>query len=173
MATDVANLPQVVLGARHTLTDQQRRLVEVLTADVPKKEADGGKVPKKEAVTPQWELAGYSSRQNFDAACRSPTVQAALLEHRRAQLAGGLAQAALMAIRDLITNDKTPSATRLAASRWVLEQAGHTAQADEGKDVPLHEMTPVQLAAFMERAQRVIDEGGEPPMITVTPDNGA
>jgi hypothetical protein len=84
-----------------------------------------------------------------------------------------MALAALEAINDLVTDGRTPAATRLAASKWVLEQAGHKGQDDDGKDVPLHEMTAAQLERFMAKAQAVVDGGGEPPIITVAPDNGA
>jgi hypothetical protein len=141
------------------LTDRQKRLVDAILAGKSDQEA--------------WEAADYGNSVSFRNAMRSGAVQAALLEGRRAFVGGSLATKALAAIETLVTSDKTPAATRLAASKWVLEQTGFTAKGDEGQDKPLHEMTESELARFMQRAQAVVDGGGEPPIISVTPDNGA
>lgn len=145
--------------AQPQLTDQQAKLVEGLLSGMPSEQA--------------WQEAGYSSELGYRNALRSVAVQAALLEARRAQLSGDLAQEAMQAIRELVTDRTTPAATRLAASKWVLEQAGHGKHEQDERDVPLHEMTAEQLDRFMAKAQAVIDRGGERPIIAVTPGNGA
>ena len=141
------------------LDDRQKRLVEALL------------IGKTDQVA--WEEAGYRDRHAFANALRSLGVQAALLEARRALIGGSMAAKAMACIEGLITNEKTPSATRFAAAKWVMEQAGHTTSLDDGKDKPLHEMTEAELAAFMQRAQAVVDAGGGHPVIAITPDNGA
>ena len=63
-------------------------------------------------------------------------MQTALLEARRAQLSGDLSQQVMQAIRELVTDRTTPAATRLAASKRVLGQAGHGKQEQDERDVP-------------------------------------
>lgn len=150
----------VAAGAQPTrLTEQQAIFVEAII--------DGAEIEAAGV------LAGYRSNTATRSALGSVGVQAALLAHRRAELSGPMAQEAKAAIRELITDRRTPAATRFSASKWVLEQAGHKGEGDDGKDVPLHEMTSAQLERFMAKAQAVVDGGGEPPVITVAPDNGA
>ena len=141
------------------LTDQQRKLVDALQRGASQDEAAA--------------VAGYDNSVSFGNAMRSPIVQGALLESRKALIGGALATKALKAIEGLVTDERTPAATRLAASKWVLEQAGHGGSSASEDDKPLHEMTEQELARFMARAQAVVDSGGEPPLIAIKPDNGA
>jgi hypothetical protein len=118
-------------------------------------------------------LAGYAEERGGHQAISSPAVQAALQQGRENRLKHVLSAKA-MATMDGLLDDKTPAATRFAAAKWVLESAGHGSKdADEGKDKPIHEMTEAELMRFMARAQAVVEEGRDAPIIVVTPDNGA
>lgn len=141
------------------LTNQQQSFVTLLL---------NGHTPEEAGAE-----AGYSTAATIRSALASVGVQSALLAARRAEIGGDLAQLAKERIRKLITNDNTPAATAYAASKWVLEQAGHVTKGDDGQDKPLNEMTPTELERFLTRAQAVIDAGGEPPVISVKPDSGA
>jgi len=119
------------------------------------------------------QIAGYGSAVGMVNASASETVQKSLLSRRTARIRGSLASKALKAIEELIEAPQTPAATRFAASRWILEQAGHSDTQDDGRDKPLHEMTEAELLAFMAKAQGVVDRGEPGVTITVVPDNRA
>lgn len=114
-------------------------------------------------------LAGYAPGVPPWHILRSQAVQAALKAGRAAIIQGDLTNSAMKAIKELL-GPKTPAATRLATAKWIVERG--EGQADDDS-IPLHQMTPDQLTRFMARAQKVIDEGGERPIIDVTPENGA
>lgn len=137
------------------LSDMQERLVTAILGGASNAEA--------------FERAGYSDTTKTRVILRSPAVQNALRIGRAAIIQGELSNDALKAMRELLES-KTPAATRFATAKWVLEH-GQAEGDDDG--TPLHEMTPAQLQRFMARAQAVIDEGGEPPIINVTPSDGA
>lgn len=142
------------------LTDEQRELIEALAS------------PDEATGTELARAAGYDQPGKIDRAGRSPLVQAELKLVRSATIRTTLAAKAMRTMEALLA-DNVPAATRLGAAKWVLEQAGHGSQVDDGKDKPLHEMTEAELLAFMHKAQRVVDDGGSPPIIAVKPDNGA
>lgn len=156
--TDAAeHLPDVV---GRTLTDTQEKLIEAICSGV-----DSADIPDV--------VAGYGNAANRAKAMRSEAVQAELKARRAAQIKGTLAHKALKAMEYLVTNEKTPAATRFSAAKWVLEQAGHITGQDDQADKPLAEMSEAELAAFMRKAERTIAEGGKAPLIRVTPDDGA
>ena len=113
--------------------------------------------------------AGYDTAQKLGNATRSGAVQAELKTRRVARIKTTLAAKALKAMETLLESEKTPSATKFSVARWVLEQAGHTESQADAKDKPLHEMTESELLAFMAKAQKVVDQGGDAPIIAVTP----
>lgn len=145
-----------------TLTDQQNRLVEVLSIG-------SGDQPISTSDKELAQLAGYDTAQNLGNATRSEPVQAALKTQRVARIKTVLAHKALQAIENMIQSDKTPAATRLAAAKFILEQAGHTIDQADAKDKPLAEMTEAELLAFMAKAEKVVQSGGDAPLIKVTP----
>jgi phage terminase small subunit len=119
------------------------------------------------------EAAGYASEHGGRAALASVRVQAALKEARAAILTSEAANEALVTMRELL-KPGIPPAVRFGASKWILELAGHTKDADDdGSSKPMHEMTEAELHRFMAKARRVMEGGGEPPLITVVPDSGA
>lgn len=144
------------------LTDRQNRLVEAVAIGL----------DNESAFLTEQELAdkaGYGNALELHAALRSEAVQAELKAIRASRIKATLAQKALKAMENLITSDKTPAATRYTAAKWVLEQAGHKdAQADL-QDKPLNEMSEAELGAFIARSQKVIDDGGDRPTITIKP----
>lgn len=119
------------------------------------------------------EHAGYEDCLKNRQIGRSEAVQVELLSVRRSRLRGDLASKALTAMEKLVTDDKTPAATRFSAAKWILEQAGHTDQADDGRDKPLAEMTEAELRAFLIKAEATVAAGGSAPIITITPNDGA
>lgn len=143
------------------LTAEQAALIEALSGDG---------VPADQELM---QTAGYDNAQKLGSALASPAVVAELKTRRKSRIGTTLAAKALRAMEQLIESDKTPAATRFSAARWMLEQAGHGSQVDDGRDKPLHEMSEAELLAFMEKAQRVVEAGGSPPIITVTPGDGA
>lgn len=139
------------------LTEAQERLIDALDGEAFAQQGVAG--------LPQ----GYEDAQKIGRATRSEPVQAELLARRSAKLRTTLAAKALQTIENLLESEKTPAATRFSAAKWVLEQAGHGDHQDGGKDKPLHEMSEAELVAFMDRAQKVIDAGGDAPVIKVAP----
>lgn len=121
-----------------------------------------------EADLPDVVKLGYGSAQKLGRAVASEPVQAALKTRRVARIKGSLAQKALQTMESLLA-DGTPAATRFGAAKWILEQAGHTAEAGEGKDKPLAEMSEAELLAFMAKMEKIVAEGGNAPLIKVTP----
>ena len=141
------------------LTDREKRLVDELTIG----ESDQG----------AFEAAGYISAIEQANAERSIAVQAAALVQRKSRIRVRLAGKAIRAMETMLDSEKTPAATRFAIAKWTLEQAGHAPQDESDRDKPLHEMTEAELLAFLERAQKVVDQGGSGPIIDVAPHNGA
>ena len=146
-------------GKADGLTDREKRLVDAFSEGLPITEAFG--------------VAGYENGVAQANAERSLAVQAAALTQRKGRIKLRLAQKAMDAIEGLLDGDKTPAATRFAVAKWTLEQAGHVSQADGDGDKPLHEMSEAELLGFLERAQKVVDRGGDAPIIDVVPHKGA
>ena len=146
-------------GAIAGLTDRQARFVEGILSGMDDCDA--------------LEAAGYSPASGIGSVAASEPVQNALKSARQTKIRGSLAAKALKRIEALITDDRTPAATALAASKWVLENAGHNSQAEDGQHRPVAEMSEPELEAFIRRAQSVIDQGGERPVIVITPNSGA
>lgn len=121
-----------------------------------------------EADLPDAVKLGYASKASLTRAVGSDPVQAALKMRRAARIKASLAQKAMQTVEDLL-KDGTPAATRFAAAKWVLEQAGHTNEAGEGKDKPLAEMSEAELLAFMAKMEKIVAEGGNAPLLKVTP----
>lgn len=113
-------------------------------------------------------VAGYTDGNISGGPGRSLAVRGALAAGRTALIRGELSSHALKAMRELL-RPSTAAATRFAAAKWILEH-GEDAAADEK---PVHLMSESELIGFMQRAQAVLDEGGQPPVIDVTPTNGA
>lgn len=147
----------VTNGSGEGLTEQQERLVEALSAE--------GPLPDAMILC---NIAGYDTSSHLGAVTRSEAVQRALHTRRVARIKGQVAAKALKAIETLIESDTTPAATRLAASKWVLEQAGHTDAQEDGKSKAPAEMSVAELEAFIKKL-----EGEMKPAKVVAPDNGA
>lgn len=111
--------------------------------------------------------AGYSQAQAGYTVARRPRVQKALKDARDQVIRSEGATVALATMIELMA-PQHPAGTRFNAAKTVLAMAGHRVDAPENKgETPLHEMDEVQLRAFIARAQKTIEEGGEPPVIHV------
>jgi hypothetical protein len=109
--------------------------------------------------------AGYTQRTTGYVVLRRPRVQRALHEYRQRVIN---TEGATLALRTMIElmGPKVPAGTRFNAAKTILALAGHrVGDDDEGREKDLHEMDEDELRQFIARAQKVIDEGGEPPVI--------
>lgn len=124
------------------------------------------------AVEDALETAGYASGYSASHFMASPAVQAALKVGRSDTITGMLATRAMLVMEALL--DSKSDAARFTAAKWLLEAAGHGQKGDgDGRSKALHEMTEDELRGFMAKAQQVVDQGGNGPIITITPHNGA
>ena len=108
--------------------------------------------------------AGYSDTTRSSEILASESVQTALRAGRRAVIAGELGTLAVNAIRDLL-KEGTAAATRFAAARYVLDQAD---QQDRDGEKPMSEMTPTELAAFIDKLEKRMEAA---KIVTVTPND--
>lgn len=138
------------------LTDQECVLVAGIASGMPIKEAA--------------RQASYPDNAPIYRIVRGLMVRNAIKEAREALLLGDIASTALETMTELM-GKTMPAATRFAAAKWVLEGTGLGPAAEQpGKgDKPLNEMSNAELAKFLADAQRVMDQGGERPVITVAP----
>jgi hypothetical protein len=137
------------------LTEQQQRFVAELVASG----CTGTEAARK---------AGFAAPgQEAYRLMRKGHVLAAIREEQTRLIGGSLTSIALKTLSDIMTDTGAPASARVSACRVVVEMGGllDTGAGDAGKDVPLHEMTEAQLMRFMERAQAVVDAGGDAPVI--------
>lgn len=105
------------------------------------------------------ELAGYAHPDvQAVGLVRRPAIREALFVKRQGVIEGTLATAALGTMRGLIEGGDVPAAVRFAAARWVLEAAGHRAEAgaeDAGREKPLAEMSMAELEAEARKVEQL------------------
>lgn len=130
------------------LTEKQRALVAAL--------AKNGDMEAAAAKS------GYNVTAAYTAA-RLPHVQAAL--HAEVQTAlRRAAPIALKVLLGIISDDKVSPRVRVDAAKTVLDRAGHQAPKDGAADLdkPLSDMSPDELRAYVDRAQRELSDRAKP-----------
>ncbi|MCG5532365.1 terminase small subunit [Halorhodospira sp. 9621] len=149
-------------GAIHGLTEKQRAFVRALVYN-------GGS--QADAVR----AAGYNSTYPRSMArdlLANDRVARALHEERQWAISGGLANAAIGVLNDLLSDPETPAATRFNAAKFALEMAGHSVDEQQPKEDeaslnrPLAEMTLEELEGIVRDGQRLRDALNPPDQDT-------
>lgn len=145
---------------RMALTDKQKSFIAGITRGL--------------TLTAAAREAGYSDASPHAlrvAASRTmslPEVQAAAHAAREKKLQGPLAEKAIACLESIITSETAPAASRVQASRWILEAGGHgiesrrlAARLDDGGDVAPHRMSLEALEVAAGLALRHVEQERE------------
>jgi hypothetical protein len=87
-------------------------------------------------------------------------IRQALQARRQSRIEGDLAGVALATMGELMTGEAVPAAQRFAASKWILEHAGHAVPTDgaAGAGKPLEELSPDELATAVQSGMQALRE---------------
>lgn len=118
------------------------------------------------------EQAGYQNENQARRALRSKLVTEAMRALVKNDIETvGIAKAYRTMMELMNTGNSGP--VRMAAAKWIAEAAGQGSDAKAPGQKPLNEMTEAELADFVEKQRRVLEQGGSLPVIVVTsPETG-
>jgi len=100
---------------------------------------------------------------------RNRHVLGAVKDLQNRLISGFGCNVALKTLLEVMGDKAAPASARVSAARAMFDAGGLMSKSDErAEEKQLHEMTNDELSAFIERCDRTIAAGGEPPVIRLT-----